>query len=319
MASVSVNREAYKIVKDLIDNADLYRVKVYELPSGATVIDTGLEAEGGYEAGARLTEVCMGGLGKSTISFAQYGDLTLPVNVIVTDHPAVSLLGSQLAGWTIKVEDFFGMASGPARALALKPKSVFEKIGYRDEADVAVVVIETSKRPTDAVAEYISKECGVDVRNLYILLTTTTSIAGSTQIAGRIVETGLYRLDFLGLDPKCVISGVGYAPIMPLHPDSGKMLAREEDSLIYGGITNFTIDFDDDGKLKELVEKAPATTSKFYGKTSYETLKSVNFDWSKLDPAFFAPGFISVTNKKTGATYEAGRVDPEMLKESLKP
>ena len=104
---------------------------------------------------------------------------------------------------------------------------------------------------------------------------------------------------------------------MPIHPDSGVTLAREEDSLIYGGVTVYTVDHESDEELKELITKAPATTSSGYGKTSYEILKEVNFDWSKLDPAFFAPGYISVTNKRTGNVFKAGRINPEVIKQSL--
>jgi len=42
---------AYKWAKKLIEAPEYYRVKVEKLPSGATVIDTGIEAHGGYEAG----------------------------------------------------------------------------------------------------------------------------------------------------------------------------------------------------------------------------------------------------------------------------
>ncbi|HDN01912.1 MAG TPA: methenyltetrahydromethanopterin cyclohydrolase, partial [Candidatus Bathyarchaeota archaeon] len=175
----------------------------------------------------------------------------------------------------------------------------------------------TEKYPTKSAVELISEKCGVKPENLYLVLTTTRSIAGSTQVSGRIVETGLYRLDFLGFDPKLVVSGVGYAPIMPVHPDEGVTLGREEDALIYGGSTSFIVEYEDDQALKDLIAKAPATTSSFYGKPSYQVLKSVEFDWSKLDPAFFAPGMLRVENLKTGVVHQAGKINVGVLKESL--
>jgi len=51
MVRVSVNKEAAKIVQGLLENPDLYNIKVEKLSSGATIIDTGLEAQGGYLAG----------------------------------------------------------------------------------------------------------------------------------------------------------------------------------------------------------------------------------------------------------------------------
>lgn len=314
---ISINKEALKIVQEIIDNAELYNVKVEKLNSGTTVIDTGLKVAGGYLAGLKITEIAMGGLSKASISFMNYNDLSLPIVVVTIDHPAISLLGSQLAGWTIKVGDFFGMGSGPARALALKPKKVFEKIGYRDNFDSAILLLETKEKPTDDVAKEISKVCNVSPENLYLILTSTNSIAGSVQVSGRVVETGLYRLDYLGFDPLKVLHGIGYAPIMPFHPNPEVAVAKQEDALIYGGVTHYIVDLENDEKIEEIIKKAPATISKDYGKPSYEILKTVNFDWSKLDPAFFATGYIAITNKKSGKTFSAGKVNPEILKLSI--
>ena len=317
MSGISVNKQTMRIVDELLSDPEYYRIAVEQLPCGATVIDTGLKVEGGLITGLKLTEIAMGGLGKATLSLKDYGGITLPTIFVSTDYPAISLLGSQLAGWGVKAENFFCMASGPARALALKPKKVYEKIEYRDESDVAILILETNKMPGDEVAKYVAEKCGVKAEDVYLVLTTTNSTAGSVQVSGRIAEVGMYRLDYLGFDPKKVIFGTGSAPVMPIHPDERVTLAREEDALIYGGATAYMVDFDDDSKLKEFVEKAPASTSAYYGKISYETLKEVDFDWSKLDPAFFAPGSICVFNRKTGSSFASGKTDYDMLKKSL--
>jgi len=315
---ISVNKLSMKYVKELIDHAEEYRVKVEKLPCGATVIDTGLEAPGGWMAGLLLTKVCLGGLAECWLTYRDYGGLELPTIVVATDHPALSLLGCQLAGWMVQVkeEGFFAPCSGPARALALKPKKVFERIGYRDEHREAVIVMEVTKKPGDAAARKVAGDCGVEPRDLYMLLTTTSSMAGSVQVSGRVVETGLYRLEHLGLDPNKVVFGSGSAPVMPPHPDVGVSTAREEDALLYGGVACYVVD-EEEGRLKELADKAPATAWSDYGKTSYEALKAVGFDWSKLDPSFFTIGKLELTCKSTGKTFVAGLVNPEALKKSL--
>ncbi|MFQ6053907.1 MAG: methenyltetrahydromethanopterin cyclohydrolase, partial [Candidatus Bathyarchaeia archaeon] len=48
---ISINKLAFKLVEELMAEPDYYGVTVEGLPSGATVLDTGLEAHGGYEAG----------------------------------------------------------------------------------------------------------------------------------------------------------------------------------------------------------------------------------------------------------------------------
>jgi methenyltetrahydromethanopterin cyclohydrolase len=307
---------ALKHVRQFLDEPEYYNVVVERLPSGATIIDTGLNAAGGYEAGLLTTRVAMGGAGAVGLGYADYAGLKLPTVVVSTDYPALSLFGAQLAGWKISVEDYTGDGSGPARALALKPKKVFQKIEYKDSADVAVLLLEGHKKPTDTAARFIAEACGVKPDNVYMLLTTTTSMAGMVQISGRVVETGLFRLDILGLDLKKVKYAVGYAPIMPLHVDGGKAMGRAEDALTYAGVTSYVVD-EEESVLKQMAANAPSSNCKDYGKTSYEIYKAVNFDFTKIDPALFAPAVVTLISAKTGAAFTSGRINDEVIKNSV--
>lgn len=313
---ISINRLAFRLVKKLLEESEYYKLGVEKLPCGATIIDTGIRAQGGYEAGLMITKIAMGGAGSANLSSFNYDGLNLPSIVVSTDHPAISLFGSQLAGWKIKAPNYTADSSGPGRALSLKPKKIFEKIGYRDQSEVAVLLLETDSKPDDEAAKFIAESCGISPENTYLILTTTVSIAGMVQISGRIVETGLFRLDLLGLDPKKVLHGFGYAPIMPLHKDVGKAMGRAEDALTYGGVTNYIVDEDDD-VLEELVQKAPSSCSKEYGRPSYEIYKEVNFDFTQIDPAIFAPAAITLTSVKTGRVFSEGEVNTNILKKSI--
>lgn len=313
---ISINRLAFRLVEKLLEEPGYYKVEVEKLPCGVTVIDTGLKAGGGYEAGLMITRIAMGGSGTATLGSVNYDGLELPSVIVSTDHPAISLFGSQLAGWKIKAPNYTADSSGPGRALALKPKKVYEKIGYRDHAEVAVLLLETESKPNDETAIFIAEACGVMPEDTYLVLTTTVSVAGMVQISGRIVETGLFRLDLLGLDPKKVLHGFGYAPIMPLHKDMGVAMGRAEDALTYGGVTNYIVD-EDDGILEELVRKAPSSCSREYGRPSYEIYKEANFDFTQIDPALFAPAAITLTSVKTGRVFSGGGVNPTILKKSI--
>jgi len=313
---LSINRLAYKLVEELLSEPEYYGVSVEKLPSGTTVIDTGLNAVGGYEAGLMTTRIAMGGAGTASLGYSKFGDLELPTVIVCSDHPAVALFGAQLAGWRIRTESYTADGSGPARALALKPKKVFRKIEYKDEADVAVLLLETDKKPTDEAARFVAESCGVTPENVYLLLTSTTSMAGMVQISGRIVETGLFRLDVLGLDLKKVLYGTGYAPVMPVHTDWGKAMGRAEDALTYGGVTSYMVDEDDD-TLKYLAKQSPSTNCKDYGKTSYEIYKAVDFDFTQIDPALFAPAVITLTSAQTGSTFSEGEINTEIIKNSI--
>ena len=162
----SINKMAYKWVSKLIENPEYYRVKVEKLPSGATVIDTGLEIHGGYEAGLMATRIAMGGAGSVSMGYADYDGLKLPTVNVFTDYPAIALFGAQLAGWRIKPEGYTADGSGPARALALKPKDVFKKIEYQDESDVAVLLMESEEMPPDSAAYFIAERCNVKPENV---------------------------------------------------------------------------------------------------------------------------------------------------------
>jgi methenyltetrahydromethanopterin cyclohydrolase len=310
---LSINNLAYNLAQKLIENPDYYRVRVEQLPSGATVIDTGIEAHGGYEAGLMVTRIAMGGVGAAELGYGNFNGLKLPTVIISTDYPAIALFGSQLAGWRIKPEGYSADGSGPARALSLKPKEVYKKIEYQDKSDVAVLLMEAEKLPPDNAAYYIAERCNVEPENVYMVMTTTTSLAGMVQISGRVVETGLFRLDQLGLDPKKVLYGVGCAPVMPVHTDGGVAMGRAEDALTYGGVTNYVVDEPEDS-LKEIAEMAPSSNCKDFGKTSYEIYKAVNFDFTQIDPALFAPAEITLTCAKTGVTFVHGEINNEIIK-----
>ena len=315
---LSVNVEAKKIIEKMIENREMLNIKVEKTSSGATIIDAGVKVKGGLLAGKFVTEVCLGGLGEAQLTQMSFGDVELPTIFVATDHPAVSTLGSQFAGWRVKVGKYFGMGSGPARALSLKPKKLYEEIEYEDKADVAVIVLESDEKPTEEALKYIAEECNVSIENVYAVVTPTSSIAGSVQISGRVVETGIHKISEVGFDPKKILYASGYAPIAPVHPKSIKAMGRTNDMILYGGVVKLIVEHDDDEKLKEYVAKVPSCTSKDYGRPFYDIFKAAEFDFYKISPDLFAPAKIIVNNVKTGSTFVAGYVNTEVIQQSIK-
>lgn len=317
LSSLSVNRAAWRLVKKLCDEAREYGVVVKENELGATLIDAGIEAEGGFLAGRIVTEICLGGYGRAEIFYKQYDDLELPSVFVYTDHPAIATLGSQFAGWQIKVGKYVAMGSGPARALAQKPQELYEKIGYKDKADLAVLVLETNKYPTNEVITYVSDECKVSPENLFLILVPTTTITGATQISGRVVETGIHKLERLGFDPKLITYACGYAPIAPVHPKFAEAMGRTNDSILYTGMVYCTVNHANDEELRKLVEKAPSSASKSYGRPFIEIFKEANYDFYQIDPDLFAPAVLVVNNANTGSTFRGGKINLRVFKRSV--
>ena len=325
-SKISLNISALALVKKLSSEVENYLVTVEETESGATIIDAGINAEGGFLAGEIITEICLGGYGKAKILPVQYGDVVLPSVFVHTDHPTLSTLASQFAGWQIKVGEFSAIASGPARALALKPKDLYEKIMYTEQSDSAVLVLETEKKPSEEVIQLIATKCKVIPKNLFLVVFSTTSLTGSTQVSGRIVETGLHKLMKLGLDPLLVKHAWGYAPIIPLHPSSGEAMGRTNDAILYGGTASYVVSYDDDEKLENIVKQAPSSASKMIQEARklaeknprfLDIFKEAGFDFYKIDPNIFAPAVVAVNNIRTGKTFRAGSLDIEVMKGSL--
>ena len=326
MPQASLNRSALKLFKKMCDEAEKYNVVVEKAESGATLVDAGINAQGGFFAGEMITEICLGGYGKANVTPIQYGENVLPSVFVITDHPALSTLASQFAGWQIKGEGFSAIASGPARALARKPKHLYEKLNYREDAEVAVLVLETEERPPETVIREIAEKCKVAPENLFLIMFSTTSLAGATQVSGRIVETGLHKLERLGLDPLIVKNAWGYAPIVPIHPSSGEAMGRTNDAILYGGVTNYTLNYEDDHELENIVKQAPSSASRMLQEAKkladknprfLDIFKEAEFDFYKIDPNIFAPAVVSINNMKTGKTFSAGNLDIEVMKSSL--
>jgi methenyltetrahydromethanopterin cyclohydrolase len=161
------------------------------------------------------------------------------------------------------------------------------------------------------------KECRVSHENLAIVLTPTASLAGATQISGRIVETGIHKLSRVGLDPNTIVYAWGYAPIPPLHSKFAVAMARTNDTILYGGTAYYVVKHENEEELERIVRAAPSNASKDHGRPFIEIFKEANYDFYRIDPNLFAPAVLIVNNLKTGNTFKAGEINVEILMKSL--
>src|SRR5207244_1198556 len=201
---LGLNERAWQIADAMAKNAAALRVAVRQLSGGARVIDAGIDASGGFGAGRALAEICTGGLADIAYPPVPIGGETWPGVRVWTDHPAVSCMASQYAGWTIQVGKYFAMGSGPLRAHARVEKELFEKLGYAETARRGVLVLETRNPATEEVAAWVAQKAGLAPDRLTFVVAPTASLAGGVQIAARILETGLHKMDALGFDLKKV-------------------------------------------------------------------------------------------------------------------
>lgn len=313
---MSVNKEAMKVVKDIMENSERLNIEIINLKNGSTVLDM---AKGGYEAGLKMGLVCLGGLATITWDSVNCGDYLLPALTVATDHPAIACMGSQFAGWRIKPKDldYFAMASGPCRAKSLKEKELFDELEYKDDADLAIAVLEASQLPNWQVMDWFAEKCGVRPENAYALVAPTASIAGGVQIAARIVETGLHKLHQLHFDPKKVAYGYGTTPIAPIAKSDLKAMGMTNDAIIATGSVTLNVRAEESDNLPELINKVPSSASSDYGKPFFQIFKDAGKDFYKIDPLLFAPAVMIVNDITTGETYQAGKMDFDLLKKSF--
>lgn len=302
---MSLNANAKKIAREMIDRARELGIKKHQLNNGATLLDCGVNVEGSIAAGQLFAAVCLGGLADVWISEHRFGELELSTVNVKTGEARLACIGSQKAGWSVKVGDFFGMGSGPARMLLDSAPEML-----REDSDVGVLALECSTLPEVDVAEYVSRKCGIDAENLTLLTTKTASIVGSVQVSARMVETALFKMDHMGIEVE-VSSGEGTAPIAPVVSGDNRMMGVENDMIIYGSSVKLTVASDVD------VAAIPSVSSPEYGAPFAEIFKRADYDFYKIDEGIFAPARVTVENTITGETRSAGEVNFGMVEKTL--
>lgn len=316
---ISINQRAAAIVQEMVADAEALGLSVKTLANGAVVIDAGAKVPGSLAAGQLFARACLGGLGQvdfTRLTFEdERGSFWLPAVSVSVSYPHIACMASQYAGWAIKREKFFAMGSGPARAL-YAGEELFKQLDYRDQADVAVLLLEGRKLPDEDVAAYVAGKCGVKTEQLTLVIAATASLVGSVQIAARAVETGLHKMVELGWDVKQIVAGYGVCPLAPVAADDLHAIGRTNDSVLYGGQTYYTVRADDAG-LAALVEKVPSSASRDYGTPFYDLFQRYGGDFYKIDPLLFSPAQVSFNNLTSGRIFSAGQVNPTVLRASL--
>jgi methenyltetrahydromethanopterin cyclohydrolase len=327
----SLNERAWQLCDAMVADADSLGIAVQMLDCGTRLIDCGVKAAGSVEAGLRLAEVCLAGLGtvqilpnggyKTANGYLNlaplYPGLDTTFVSVTTEQPVAACMASQYAGWQVTGEKFFGMGSGPMRAAACR-EDIFKSIGHCEKPTVCVGVLETSKHPPDSVCIELAEKCGVAPSRLTLLVARTASPAGTVQIVARSVETALHKLHELGFDLIHVRQGMGVAPLPPVADDDLTAIGWTNDSILYGGWVTLLVTADA-ATIEKFGPRVPSNASPDYGQPFAEIFKRYDGDFYRIDPMLFSPACIAFldANFERPGELVYGEIAPEVLVRSF--
>lgn len=314
-AEPTLNELAWDLVQQALFAADEFRITLVDEVDGATVLDFGVEAMGSLGAGLALAEICTAGLAEISVTHGEVAGVAWPHLLVNSDSPVEACLLSQYAGWQISTDDFFGMGSGPMRAAAAR-EELFDAFDYKEDAGHVVGVLEAAQFPTVAAVREIAEKCGVETRNLALLVAPTASIAGNAQVVARCVETALHKLYELDYDVTRIESAVGWAPLAPVAARDLDGIGRTNDAILYGGRVTLMVSGDDDS-ITSVGPRVPSSGSDAHGRPFLEIFEDAGRDFYKIDPHLFSPAEIIFQNIETGRVHHYGRIEPEVLKQSF--
>ena len=232
-----------------------------------------------------------------------------------SSQPVLACLGSQYAGWSLAAskeetggKKFFSLGSGPARALAVK-ETLFAELGYRDRAEQGVLVLEVDRPPPQVIIDKVLRDCALTAEGLTLILTPTTSLAGTTQVVARVLEVALHKAHELGFalgehrrrrgqprhcrHPAPTACWPWAAPTMP------SCTAAACTSPCAATTT----------RRAQLARQLPSCNSRDYGRSFADIFKEVEYDFYKIDPALFAPAEVWVSNLDSGNTWHGGALN----------
>jgi methenyltetrahydromethanopterin cyclohydrolase len=313
--TATLNERAQRQADYLAANAAALRIAVQQTPGGARVLDCGIQATGGLQAGLGLARVCLAGQAEVTLAPGDVAGIPCPLVQVATDHPVAACMAAQLAGWEISVGKYFAMGSGPMRA-AYGKEELFEHIPGRERPPAAVGVLETRKLPDEAVVGYLADALQLPAGKLTLLCAPAASMAGTLQVVARSLETALHKLHELHFDLGQVVSGFGVAPLPPVGKDEVAAIGMTNDAILYGGRVVLWVRADDD-YLAELGPKVPSSSSRDHGATFASLYERYERNFYKIDRLLFSPAEIVFHNLNSGRSHAFGRGYPDILYRSF--
>lgn len=298
----------------LKQDASVLGLDVSRLEAGATLIDCGVSVPGSIEAGRRITEMSHGGMASVRIGIAQFAEISLPELVLDSWLPALSAYGLQVSVPLSEIDPAIRI-SGPILARFDDSRLQANREELNDQA-WGIAVVESDRLPHADVVEALAQRSGLPVSQLTCLVVPTGSVAGVTQIAGRINESVIFTMEeSLGMDCACVSQLFGSVPIALAATFDESRIVTQDDFIHYLGRVVLTVDATPDIDLANLAEQLTFRSTSIYGTLFSELLAAAKGVFEAI------PGLVdlnkvaqvTVIDQRSGAATSAGEPCPSIL------
>ncbi len=312
----TLNQRSFALCQQAIQFASNLGIEVDNADPRQTILDFGVTAEGSLDAGLMLAKICWADLGQVHSTTLDCAGQSTPAIQVRTSDLLRACMASQYAGWQISVDKFFAMCSGPIRATHGREK-FFEMFGLTEASNTVVGVLETSRRPTNEVFDWLRERLPKSVDKIVLCVARTRSIAGRTQIVARSIETACHKLFELGFDLRTLKSGEGVAPLPPSTCDDLEAMGSTNDAILLAAKVKLLIDADD-ATIDHIGPQIPSCSSAQFGRPFAELFAAAGGDFYRMDPALFAPAEITLQSTRSGLSKTFGKSRLDLYLASLK-
>ena len=326
--TVSLNQETTRWFNRNVDRLKGLGCTYEERPAGGQWWNfTTCPPDKQLEAGQVLGFVCAGSRASMRVhrSPLQTGGVELPYAEVVMEDLPLAAMASQYAGLFIEPGGkFFGLGSGPMRRFN-RDEPFFKKHPNLREARVlndpqwrVFGVIETAETLTDEVFDFVADRIRIERERLVLLTASPKCLAGTTQVAMRVVETVGHIWHTKGWDVHQLRDGNGKTFIAPPAGKTAESLVRMNEGIAHTGDVIVTVSGVSDDELQARVKQL-VFSSAYPGATFREVLETCGGDVQKMfreAPLAFAPGKVALVSAETGAKFSAGETTPETIAEA---
>ena len=304
-----------KLVGELIRDAHAIGVSVLRGRRGETIVDCGVHESGSWEAGRRIVEISQGGMARARVDLSEIDGIPLPGITVESGNPPLSAFGLQVS-MPIDEVDSAIRVSGPILA---RFESSRVALAHEELAIVpgwGTAVIEANHLDLDDVVGALEARSRIPAERLTLVVVPTGSVAGATQIAGRINECVVFTWEeSLGATADAVRHLLGSVPIAP----AGSAGLCPDDFIHYAGSAVATVD-SAGLDLAALAARLTFESTPIHGRRFADLLAEAGGVFEAI------PGLvdlnkiaqITLIDARNGATFAAGRRDEARLAQWLR-